>query len=92
MDEVWLYGLANSKNYAHLFMQEGWDADWIEPSYFENYIEVQPGEEFSYGAVFRNQTEDNHPPLFYLVLHTVSSFFPNKSVNGLALCLIYSIC
>ena len=78
VDEVWSYGLANSKNYAHLLMQEGWDADWIEPSYFENYIEVQPGEEFSYGAVFRNQTEDNHPPLFYLVLHTVSSFFPNK--------------
>lgn len=26
VDEVWSYGLANSKNYAHLFMQEDWDA------------------------------------------------------------------
>ena len=78
VDEVWSYGLANSKNYAHLFMQEGWDADWIPPSYFEHYIEVEPGEQFSYGSVFRNQMEDNHPPFFYLVLHTVSSFFPGK--------------
>lgn len=78
VDEVWSYGLANSKDYAHLYSPNGWDADWIQPSYFEHYIEVEPGEQFSYGSVFRNQMDDNHPPFFYLVLHTVSSFFPGK--------------
>ena len=78
VDEVWSYGLANSKDYAHLYSPNGWDADWIQPSYFEHYIEVEPGEQFSYGSVFRNQMDDNHPPFFYLVLHTVSSFFSEK--------------
>ena len=66
VDEVWSYGLANSKDYAHLYSPNGWDADWIQPSYFEHYIEVEPGEQFSYGSVFRNQMDDNHPPFFIL--------------------------
>lgn len=78
VDEVWSYGLANSKEYAHIYSPEGWDQHWIEPQYFKSYIEVDPGEGFSYESVFKNQENDNHPPLFYLILHTVSSFFPGQ--------------
>lgn len=78
VDEVWSYGLANSKEYAHIYSPEGWDQHWIEPQYFKSYIEVDPGEGFSYESVFKNQEDDNHPPLFYLILHTVCSFFPGE--------------
>ena len=78
VDEIWSYGLANSKEYAHIYSPEGWDQHWMEPQYFKSYIEVDPGEEFSYESVFKNQEDDNHPPLFYLVLHTICSLFPGK--------------
>ena len=39
---------------------------------------VQKGERFAYGSVIYNQSQDVHPPLFYLLLHTVSSFFPGR--------------
>ena len=55
VDEVWSYGLANSKEYAHIYSPEGWDQHWIEPQYFKSYIEVDPGEGFSYESVFKNQ-------------------------------------
>ncbi len=37
------------------------------------------GDEFNFSSVFWNQISDVHPPLFYVVVNTVSSIFRNSS-------------
>ena len=76
VDELWSYGLANSTEYPHIYSIQGWDQKWQTPEYYMNYIEVEKGQQFDYRTVIYNQTQDNHPPLFYLILHTVCSLFP----------------
>lgn len=39
---------------------------------------VSDSDRFNYSSVYYNQTQDVHPPLFYFVLHTISSVFPNE--------------
>lgn len=89
-DEIWSYGLANSYYQPFIFIEDGPSAvtatgdqrinffEWVDGSVFEEYITVQPNERFAYGSVYHNQTLDFHPPLYYAVLHTVCSFFPNS--------------
>ena len=39
---------------------------------------VQPGEQFSYDMVVKNQAADVHPPLYYIALHTLMSLFAGR--------------
>lgn len=39
---------------------------------------VPPQARFNYANVWKNQAEDTHPPLYYMILHTVCSFFPGS--------------
>ena len=78
VDEIWSYGLSNSYYHAQIWEDNGLDNVKIDPEMFRSYLTVNKGEEFSYGSVIYNQTHDAHPPLFYLVLHTISSFFPGQ--------------
>lgn len=50
---------------------------WHSGEEFHNYLTVQEGERFNYSNVYYNQTCDVHPPLYYFLLHTVCSFFPD---------------
>lgn len=36
------------------------------------------GGQFDYANVWKNQSEDVHPPLYYVMLHTICSLFPEK--------------
>ncbi len=51
---------------------------WVPGSRFQEYLSVQPGQRFAYGSVIYNQSLDMHPPLYYLLLHTVCSLFPDS--------------
>lgn len=89
-DEIWSYGFANS--YYHPFLEADGHPrfkttseedftncnEWISGKVFHDYITVQPGEGFSYGSVYYNKSTDFHPPLYSMLVHTVSSFFPNQ--------------
>lgn len=75
VDEVWSYGLANSYYHAQIWEDGALDNAEISPKMFKDYLTVNKGEEFKLGSVIYNQTHDSHPPLFYLVLHLISSFF-----------------
>lgn len=88
MDEIFSYGHANSTNGA--FLVRGIDsylsADdmdaylynrWLDVSAIHDYITVQPEERFKYKHIFENLAVGTHPPLFYILLHTVCSFTPN---------------
>ncbi len=77
VDELWSYGLANSYYHPHVYSDDALEERWVSGEYFRNYLEVLPEQRFRYGSVVYNQTQDYHPPLFYMVLHTISSFFPN---------------
>lgn len=91
-DEVWSYGLSNSyyKPFFHLndgiplendvkTLVENIDnfREWVDGEQLKNYVTVQKGERFAYGSVYHNQSLDHHPPLFYFVVHTFCSFFPD---------------
>ncbi len=51
---------------------------WHSGEEFHDYMTVQENERFDYANVYYNQTCDIHPPLYYLFLHTVCSFFPDN--------------
>lgn len=88
-DEIWSYGLSNSFYQPFVYAEAGVYIDditeddyanfnhWVSGSVMHDYITVQRGEAFSYCAVYDNQTLDHHPPLYYFLLHTVCSFFPD---------------
>jgi len=82
-DEVWSYGLANSHNMPYIFADNTRVHDdvklnkWITGQDLNNYITVQPSQRFDYKNVISNLKYDEHPPLYFMILHTICSFFPD---------------
>ena len=77
VDEVFSYGLSNHTFVDTIEMkpQDGYVYQkGIEP--FVEYMAVQKDGRFQYANVWKNQSEDVHPPLYYAILHTICSFFP----------------
>ncbi|MCD8095691.1 MAG: hypothetical protein LUE12_06130 [Ruminococcus sp.] len=85
-DEMWSYGLSNSYYLPSVYVEGDINYnnkkvnfnEWISGEFFNDYLTVQEGEQFSYASVYYNQTQDRHPPLYYFLLHTVCSFFPDS--------------
>ncbi len=75
IDEIYSWGLSNGY-YKPFVVSYDVFGRWVEGSELQKYMTVQPGE-FSYGSVFYNQSQDVHPPFFYLLLHTICSFTPD---------------
>lgn len=48
---------------------------WVSGQYFMDYIAASESNNFNYISVYYNQRGDVHPPLYYIVLHTVCSIF-----------------
>ncbi|MCM1045117.1 MAG: hypothetical protein NC417_06380 [Candidatus Gastranaerophilales bacterium] len=48
---------------------------WIDKDTFRDYITVGDGDAFQYLSVYFNVKDDNHPPLHFMLLHTMSSIF-----------------
>ena len=78
VDELWSYGLSNSYYHAQIWEDGALDNPEISPDMFKEYMTVNEGEAFKFGSVIYNQTHDSHPPLFYMVLHAISSCFPGQ--------------
>ncbi|MCI1882116.1 MAG: glycosyltransferase family 39 protein [Sporolactobacillus sp.] len=77
VDEISSYKLANSYYKPFLGDIDDYFDHWQTSCVYHNLITVQPGEQFAYGSVKYNQERDVHPPLYYMVLHTVGSLFPD---------------
>lgn len=89
MDEIWSYGLSNSNHTPHLFDrfengENNYYNKWVDGEVFHNYLTVQEDERFDYSSVYYNQTQDVHPPLYYFILHTICSFFPDTFSRSFA--------
>ena len=78
-DEVFTYGLSNHP-YIHTFNIKAEEGTVYTPAdiLWNEYMQVQPGHQFDYRNVWKNQEADVHPPLYYALVHTISSFFPGR--------------
>lgn len=74
-DEVFSYAAANNEE---SIFYEFKDNQWMDESWFNNYMGVSSEHRFEYSIPYRNQTRDVHPPLFYFFLHTASSMVPGE--------------
>lgn len=75
VDEVYSYGLANHSTGPYMSIEDGRTyypagTPWVE------YMSVSPDHRFDYANVWSNQAQDVHPPLYYVLLHTICSFMP----------------
>jgi hypothetical protein len=52
---------------------------WITAKQFHDYITVGPADAFNYLSVYFNVKDDNHPPVHFMLLHTVSSLWQGKA-------------
>ena len=77
IDEIYSYGLANNKEGLELSVSEFYKYEPASDLYKE-YMAVNENERFDYGMVWENQHKDVHPPLYYVLLHTISSLFPGE--------------
>ena len=48
---------------------------WISREQFQDYIYVDNRDDFNYLSVYFNVKDDNHPPVHFMLLHTMSSLF-----------------
>lgn len=60
---------------------------WIDRQMFYDYITVSARDAFNYLSVYFNVKDDNHPPVHFMALHTVSSLL-RGSVNPWMGCVI----
>ena len=78
IDEIYSYLLSNSYHTDRIANDETkWDK-WVSGDQYKSFITVQDGEKFAYDKVYYNNSLDCHPPLYYWVIHTVCSFFPDQ--------------
>ena len=80
VDELYTYELTNFPG-GFYALQPGYMDAWHEGSFYADAL--TPASRFDYRIPWNNQKIDVHPPLYYCVIHTVSSVFPqwNKWVG-----------
>ena len=73
-DELFSYGSANT---PYKFDTMVGDREWKNSKdMFNDYLSVALEDRFKYQMVWENQSNDVHPPLYYAVIHTISSLMP----------------
>ena len=89
-DEVFSYPAANNIESVHFEFPQN---QWMDSTWFDDYMGAAKEHCFDYRIPFHNQVTDVHPPLFYLLLHTASSFVPDQfsMTAGLMVNLIFFI-
>jgi hypothetical protein len=103
-DEMAQYGLANSyyEPFLRTIYDDNLDDRIISGEELLDYIIVDKEHRFSFDSVYYNQTQDVHPPLYYMVTHLICSIFygrfskwtglvPNLIMLVLILLLLYKI-
>ncbi len=77
IDEIYSWGLSNGYYKPFITSYDTIFEHWLNGEEFQDYMTVQQGERFSYASVYDNQTQDVHPPLYYMAMHTICSFMPD---------------
>ena len=92
IDEIYTYGLSNNHEGAYLNSISGGsleDKVFSRQDFFD-YVVVNEDEDFDFKAVYYNQAEDVHPPLYYWLFNIASSLTPGvfSKWTGIVLDLI----
>lgn len=74
LDEAYTYGLANNSFQLDIEEFEEYTGEEI----LLKYAAVKDNEGFNVKNVFFNQSNDTHPPFYYLLVNFVSSLFKNQ--------------
>lgn len=74
VDETFTFTLSNSKYGIHV--PNEYKNRWRSGTDYYNLLVTSPDTKFNYKQVYTNQTQDVHPPLYYFIIHTISSLFP----------------
>lgn len=64
---------------------------WVSGQSYRNYLAVSENNTFNYASVYYNQRGDVHPPLYYILLHTICSLFPGFFSKWFGLALNFLI-
>lgn len=87
VDEMYTFGLSN-----HAYLRDHSTVPVLESGKHYNgqeiwndYMTVAAGQRFDYRNVWMNQAHDVHPPLYYLLIHTLCSLFPDMSLVWIGL-------
>lgn len=64
---------------------------WITDRQFRDYVTVDGSDAFDYLSVYFNVKDDNHPPVHFMLLHTMSSVF-QRTLSPLLGCAVNMIC
>ena len=81
-DEPWSYGLANSRDYAFIGRLETLKVSedgWVTQDFYNNFVNVDKDNPFSFYPAYHNQELDVHPPFYYFLLHIASLFTDHLS-------------
>lgn len=84
-DEIYTFGLANNSQFVSLDSTTLYSGD----SLWSDYADVVTP--FDFARVFSNQTNDVHPPLYYIFIHIVSSLFAVTKWTGLSVNIIFAV-
>lgn len=88
-DEQWSYAHANSSIGAYLdkdidsfyqitdSIRSRLFNQFIDAEILHKYLTVSNDKSFTYTNIYKNLEVVEHPPLYYILLHTISSFYPN---------------
>lgn len=73
IDEYYSHGLMGYKR-AFIYENEDFLDNWHDKEYYKDYLVINESEKNDFSSVYKNQIEDVHPPLYYLLLRIVCNF------------------
>ena len=73
VDEIWSYTLSNNVGSTVMRFEEGRTYVPAEQMYLQSVAVNDASEQFHFASVWKNQTDDVHPPLYYMILHIICS-------------------
>lgn len=77
VDETLTFTLSNEPNSTAIVLQQG--VKFEDPArLFAEAFSTDSNSRFDYINVWDNQTKDVHPPLYYVIVHTICSLFPSQ--------------
>lgn len=77
MDEIYSYSLSNHER-VQIYEGEDYYDQWHTPEYYNDYLTVGEDERGDFRAVYENQKNDVHPPVFYLLMRLGMELMPGK--------------
>lgn len=78
VDEIWSYTLSNNVGSIMMRFDEGRTYVPAEQMYLQSVAVNDASEQFNFASVWKNQTDDVHPPLYYMILHIICSLNMGK--------------